>query len=339
MRNKPKKKKSLFILGILVLFLSIWYSVTASQSEYHKTENVDFVFETIIINSPDPERLSDFYQNVFRATKVGSDPKWDLENSDRSSITLKTPDYKDQGPLLTIFKGQKENSKLPSANDIGYAHICFEADNIPGLIKQIVKNGGKIISNFEDLEKVPAIYGTDPDGNVFEIHLPFPTPFTPLTFYRSLNSFLRIRFKLSPPETDRIRFLHVNINSKDWNKTLNFYNKILNSSATGFERDYKGEFIENLTGIKGAEVKGRHIALPGYSAGGPTFEIFTYNQFSPRGPLSKSDTGKVATGFRVLNLKAALDKVIQEGGTLISEKQNESAILRDIDGNLFLLAQ
>ncbi|TGM98473.1 VOC family protein [Leptospira dzoumogneensis] len=339
MRNRPRKKKSLLILGILALVLSIWYSVTASQSEYHKTKNTNFTFETIIVNSPDPERLSDFYRNVFRATKVGSDPKWDLENSNRSSITLKTPDYKDQGPLLTIFKGQKENSKLPSANDIGYAHICFEADDIPGLIKQILKNGGKIISSFEDLEKVPAIYGTDPDGTVFEIHLPFPTPFTPLTLYRTLNSLIRIQLKLSPPKTDSIRFLHVNINSKDWERTLSFYTRVLNTTSTGFERNYKGEFIQNLTGIQNAEVKGRHIILPGYSAGGPTFEIFTYNQFSSDSPLNKSDTGRVATGFRVLSLKTAVNKVIQEGGTLISEKENESAILRDIDGNLFLLAQ
>ncbi|BDA79527.1 hypothetical protein LPTSP3_g24570 [Leptospira kobayashii] len=332
-------KKFSIIIIILVAIVSVWWGITASQSDYHAIENSDFSYATVIINSPDPERLSDFYRNVFGAEKIKSGYEWNLVGSEKDFISLKTPGYREGGPLITIGKIDKSDAKPPLANDLGYAHICFESDNIPGLIKQILKNGGKILSTFEDLEKVPAAYATDPDGNVFEIHLPFPTPLTPKTIYRSLNSLIRTNFKLSPPETDMIRFLHVNINSADWSKTVVFYTKILSTSATGFERDYKGDFIERLTGVSGAKVRGRHVTLPGYSEGGPTFEVFTYNQFSSKGPLNKSEKGRVATGFLVRDLNAAVNKVVQEGGILISQNGNQTALLKDIDGNLLVFAE
>ncbi|TGK55959.1 VOC family protein [Leptospira wolffii] len=330
-------KKTLIVLSILFASLIVWSLLTASAGEYRKTKNPGFSFETIIINSPDPERLSVFYKNVFRAKRIDMDPDWTLGNSPGSGIALRTPDYKEEGPILVLLKSGKSVQNSTSANDLGYAHICFEADDLRGLVREIVKNGGTIVSIFPDPEKAPAIYAKDPDGNVFEIHFPFPTPLAPSTIYRSLDSLIRTNFKLSPPKTDRIRFLHVNINSKDWKKILSFYSKILDTSATGFERDYKGDFIENLTGVREAKVQGKHLLLPGYSEGGPTFEIFTYNNFSKRGPLDKSDIGRIAVGLRVFDLRSFVKKILQEGGTSLDEKGN-TAILKDIEGNLLLVS-
>lgn len=330
-------KKTLLILCVFIFSLTLWWLLGPGPQDYTKTPDADISFETVLFRSSDPKRLSDFYKNTFLAKETETIPEWILGKTDSSPITLRTPGYLGEGPYLTILKAEKPALES-SANDLGYAHICFETDNVPGLIHSIRKNGGKIDSNFEDLEKVPAIYGKDPDGNVFEIHIPFPTPLSPSTIFRSLNSFVRTRFKFAPPETDRIRFLHVNINSKDWSKALSFYGRILEASPTGFERDYQGDFIENLTGLKGIRVQGRHLPLPGYSEGGPTFEIFTYNRFSKRGPLQFSDTGRVAVGFRVSDVNALTRKILQEGGTLVKEKEGDTAILQDPEGNLFLLA-
>ncbi|TGK36669.1 VOC family protein [Leptospira andrefontaineae] len=331
-------KKFLIVLFSILFLITIWWVLTPSPHEYKRILNSDFSFETVIFRSSDPKRLSDFYQNVFRAKETKTDSNWTLGDPLSSVITLRTPDYQNEGPIFTILKAEKSNQGTSSANDLGYAHICFETDNVPGLIQTIQKNGGKIDSSFEDLQKVPAIYGRDPDGNIFEIHIPFPTPLSPSTIFRSLNSLVRTRFKLNPSGIDKIRFLHVNINSRDWTKALSFYGKILETNATGFERDYKGDFIENLTGLTGIEVKGRHLPLPGYEEGGPTFEIFTYNNFSKGGPLNKSDTGRIAVGFRVLDLKAAVNKILPEGG-IILEEYDTSVILKDPEGNLFVISQ
>lgn len=318
--------------------ISAWWVITASQSDYHKIDDVDFSYAALILNSPNPERLSEFYRNVLGVQISEEESVWSLNGSSNSVIYLRTAGYDKQGPLLTILKSDKSNTPSPSPNDLGYAHICFESDDVPGLIRQILKNGGKILSSFKDLEKVPVAYATDPDGNVFEIHLPFPTPVTPRTIYRSLKSLVRIYFKLPPAKVDAVRFLHVNINSTNWIKTMDFYTKVLATSSTGFERNYKGEFIENLTGVNGAVVQGRHVELPGYSEGGPTFEIFTYNKSSSKGPRTINEVGIVATGFRVRNVDTAIKKIIGEGGTLMSRRGSRSAILKDIDGNILILA-
>ncbi|MFB5650626.1 VOC family protein [Leptospira wolffii] len=333
------KKTLIVVLSILFASLILWSLITASAGEYRKTKGSGFSFETIIINSPDPERLSVFYKNVFRAKRIYMDPDWTLGNSPGSGIALRTPDYKEEGPILVLLKNGQSVQNSTSANDLGYAHICFEADDLGGLVREIVKNGGTIVSTFPDPEKAPAIYAKDPDGNIFEIHFPFPTPLAPSTIYRSLDSLIRTNFKLSPPKTDRIRFLHVNINSKDWKKTVSFYNKILDTSSTGFERDYKGDFIQNLTGVREAEVQGKHLLLPGYSEGGPTFEVFTYNRFSSRPIPERSEPGRIATGFRVSDLQKSISKIVQEGGILIDQKEARSSVLKDIDGNLILLTK
>lgn len=330
-------KKFLIILFSVFFLIIIWWILTPSPHVYKRIPNSEFSFETVIFRSSDPKRLADFYENVFKAKEIEKKSNWTLGEPLSSVISLRTPDYQEEGPIFTILKSEKSNQETSAANDLGYAHICFETDNVPGLIQTIQKNGGHIDSRFEDLQKVPAIYGRDPDGNIFEIHIPFPTPISPNTIFRSLNSLIRTRFKLDPPGIDKIRFLHVNINSKDWTKPLSFYSKIFGTSATGFERDYKGDFIENLTGIQGVEIKGRHLPLPGYEEGGPTFEIFTYNNFSKKGPLDKFDTGRIAVGFRVFDLRSSVNKILQEGGILL-EEQDDTAILKDPEGNLILLS-
>ncbi|WP_108928273.1 VOC family protein [Leptospira johnsonii] len=331
-------KKLLIVLLSVPFLITFWWILTPSPHEYKRIPNSDFSFETVIFRSPDPKRLSHFYKNAFQAMETTSAFSWTLGGPPSSAITLRTPEYQNEGPLFTILKAKKPNLGISAANDLGYAHICFETDNVPGLIQTIQKNGGRIDSSFKDLQKVPAIYGRDPDGNIIEIHIPFPTPLNPSTIFRSLNSFIRTYFKLNPPKMDKIRFLHMNINAKDWSKTLSFYSKIFETSSTGFERDYKGDFIENLTGIQGIEIKGRHLPLPGYDDGGPTFEIFTYNRFSERGPLDSSDTGRIAVGFSVLDLRSSVNKILKKGGILLEEHAN-TAILKDPEGNLLLVSQ
>ncbi|PJZ75604.1 VOC family protein [Leptospira neocaledonica] len=331
-------KKFLIVLFSILFFIIIWWILTPSPHEYKRIPNSEFSFETVIFRSPDPKRLSDFYTNVFKAKETEKKSDWALGDPLSSVISLRTPDYQEEGPIFTILKSEKSNHGTSAANDLGYAHICFETDNVPGLIQTFLKNGGSIDSVFEDLQKVPAIYGRDPDGNIIEIHIPFPTPLSPSTIFRSLNSLVRTHFKLDPPAIDKIRFLHVNINTKDWTKTLSFYSKIFETSSTGFERDYKGDFIEKLTGIQGIEIKGRHLPLPGYDEGGPTVEIFTYNNFSEKGPLEKSDAGKIAVGFLTSDLRSAANKILQDGG-ILTEEYNNTIMFKDPDGNLILVSQ
>jgi predicted enzyme related to lactoylglutathione lyase len=332
-------KKIGIAIGILVTLISLWWGISASQSDYHALKDSEISYATVFMNSEDPEGLALFYEKVFGSVRVKSVKEWQIEGLGSAAITLDTPGYQGDGPLLSIFKISKGKRGPLSPSDPGYAHICFEGDDMPGLVRRILANGGQILSTFEDLEKAPVVYGTDPDGNAVEVHIPLPTPLTPKTIFRSLHSFLRTKFKMAPPAEDGIRFLHVNINSTDWRRTVSFYEKALGATPTGFERNYEGEFIGNLTGIKGAVVRGQHLALPGYSVGGPTLEIFSYNQPPRVGPLMLSDKGRTATGFWVQDVGQAVQKMVRTGGTLVSERKGESALLKDIDGNHLIFVQ
>ncbi|MBA1263187.1 hypothetical protein G7020_09985 [Pseudomonas stutzeri] len=106
----------------------------------------------------------------------------------------------------------------------------------------------------------------------------------------------------------------------------------------GAERNYEGGFIFELTGIDGVAVRGRHIALPGYSSGGPTLEAFIYNRATRNMPLSFSDSGVVAIGFDTQSIEKTVSRMTAAGGGQIS-RTGQTAITQDPYGNLIQLRQ
>ena len=223
--------------------------------------------------------------------------------------------------------------------DLGYAHLCFESDDVYRITRLIEARGGTVLSTFDDIQAAAAIYAKDPDGNAIEVHIPLPEPVTPWTIARTLNTGVRTYFKLPPVENTNLRFLHVNINSTNWQRTVAFYQQAFDAVPTGIERNYDGDFIRKVTGVAGAVVRGRHVALPGFSPGGPTFEIFTYNKPSSQGPLTLADVGRVATGFRVMDLRAALARIEAAGGVVDRHLSDNVVLVKDTDGNLLTLRQ
>ena len=318
-------------LGVGALALATWWALTESSDRYRALDETDIAYAGVVVNTPDPERLARFYLDTFGGERLSA-------TEENAEIRLRTPGYEGRGPTLTLRRVAAGSGQGPlRAQDHGYAHICFEADDVPGLTRRIRANGGTLLSRFDTPHIEPGIYALDPDGNVIEGHLPFATPLTPRTILRTLNSLLRTVLDLAPPSDDRVRFLHVNINSANWERTARFYEAAFDARPTGFQRDYQGSYISQLTGVEGAAVRGRHVALPGYSEGGPTFEIFSYNQSPTQGPLGIDDLGRVMTEFTVRDLDAIEARVVEAGGTSIERQRPNSSLVADADGNLILL--
>lgn len=118
-----------------------------------------------------------------------------------------------------------------------------------------------------------------------------------------------------------------------------FYQQAVGGEPIGIERNYQGDFIARLTGVAGAEVHGRHVALPGYSPGGPTFEVFAYNRAAGIGPLGLDDLGRVATGIRVRDLNAAVARFTSAGGVVERRLDADRVLVQDRDGNRLALRQ
>ena len=139
-----------------------------------------------------------------------------------------------------------------------------------------------------------------------------------------------------------IKYVHTNNISKDWKELSSFYIKVFDCIPLS-ERDLSGEWIDKMTQIDKVEIKGIHLALPGYESG-PTLEIFQYYPEDPNPIMSTiNNPGYRHIAFHVDNVEEVLQKVIEHDGKQIGElikKQYETlglltaVYVEDPEGNI-----
>ena len=142
---------------------------------------------------------------------------------------------------------------------------------------------------------------------------------------------------------NRIKYVHTNIIAKDWAKLADFYIKVFECELMYPERNLNGKWLDDLTRIKNAEIKGIHLRLPGYE-NGPTLEIFEYDPkllVDKKHPLNGQGLGHLA--FHVDSVQDVLEKLLANGGEqlgdLVIQDYGELGILtavytRDLEGNI-----
>jgi predicted enzyme related to lactoylglutathione lyase len=72
------------------------------------------------------------------------------------------------------------------------------------------------------------------------------------------------------------KYAHANLVAKDWRRLAAFYREVFGCVPVPPERDLSGDWLDKLTGIRGAHISGIHLRLPGFGNDGPTLEIFQY---------------------------------------------------------------
>ena len=73
------------------------------------------------------------------------------------------------------------------------------------------------------------------------------------------------------------RYVHTNLIAQDWRRLAAFYEQVFGCRPVPPERNLSGQWLEQSTGIRGSEIQGVHLRLPGHGERGPTLEIFQYN--------------------------------------------------------------
>ena len=116
-----------------------------------------------------------------------------------------------------------------------------------------------------------------------------------------------------------MKFVHVNIIAKDWEKLAHFYEKTFGCIRLEPERNLSGEVLEKGTGISNAGLKGVHLKLPGYKEDGPTLEIFQYNQNENRTPVLVNREGFGHIAFAVDDIEKVRSEILAAGGQSIGE--------------------
>jgi predicted enzyme related to lactoylglutathione lyase len=115
------------------------------------------------------------------------------------------------------------------------------------------------------------------------------------------------------------RFAHTNIVARDWRRLAAFYKDVFGCTPVPPERDLQGEWLDAATGLQGAHIQGVHLRLPGYGDGGPTLEIFQYNHPAERPGTAINRPGLAHIAFAVDDVEAALDALLEAGGSTIGE--------------------
>jgi catechol 2,3-dioxygenase-like lactoylglutathione lyase family enzyme len=115
------------------------------------------------------------------------------------------------------------------------------------------------------------------------------------------------------------RYGHTNIIAADWKRLVGFYVEVLGCVVVPPERHYQGENLERGTGVRGAEVMGAHLRLPGHGPDGPTLEIFTYTTSVDRPPTAVNRPGFGHIAFMVDDVQAAREEVLAAGGRAIGD--------------------
>jgi catechol 2,3-dioxygenase-like lactoylglutathione lyase family enzyme len=115
------------------------------------------------------------------------------------------------------------------------------------------------------------------------------------------------------------KYVHTNLIARDWQKLSGFYQQVIGCKPVPPERHYKGTDLERGTGIKGSELHGVHLRLPGYGENGPTLEIYSYSiQIEGlAAEVNRPGFGHIA--FSVVNVIKAREDVLQAGGRAIGE--------------------
>ena len=111
-----------------------------------------------------------------------------------------------------------------------------------------------------------------------------------------------------------IKYAHTNLIANDVPLLVSFYRDVLGCRSIGETRDLCGGWVDQLTGIPGAHIFGEHLALPGYSAGGPTLEIFGYDAVVPHTAPGVNASGFTHIAFAVDDVLQTLQDVLSRGG-------------------------
>jgi len=85
------------------------------------------------------------------------------------------------------------------------------------------------------------------------------------------------------------------------------------------ERDLSGSWLDKLTDLSKAQIKGIHLLLPGYSSEGPTLEIFEYNHNKKNKTKLINLEGFGHIAFAVENVEEKLNLLLANGGSAVGQ--------------------
>lgn len=143
-----------------------------------------------------------------------------------------------------------------------------------------------------------------------------------------------------------MRYAHTNLIAKDWQALSRFYQELFECVPVPPERHYRGELLENGTGIVDTELHGQHLRLPGYGDNGPTLEIYSYTISEEAIYPAVNRPGFAHLAFEVASVEQTQAQVLAAGGSRVGDIVTQQiatgakvtwCYVRDPEGNILEL--
>ena len=117
----------------------------------------------------------------------------------------------------------------------------------------------------------------------------------------------------------KARFSHVNLSSRNWRALADFYMAVFGCIEKPPVRELDGAWLDALTGMPKARIKGIHLILPGFGDHGPTLEIFEYHENRVNGDKAINLEGFGHIAFAVEDVDQSVALLLSHGGSLVGE--------------------
>ena len=115
------------------------------------------------------------------------------------------------------------------------------------------------------------------------------------------------------------KYVHTNLIARDWKRLVRFYCDVFGCVPTGPERNLSGAWLDRVTSLRDAHLRGVHLRLPGYEENGPTLEIFGYEEMVAGQMPTANKGGFAHIAFAVDDVEQALKAVIAAGGGAVGD--------------------
>jgi predicted enzyme related to lactoylglutathione lyase len=117
----------------------------------------------------------------------------------------------------------------------------------------------------------------------------------------------------------RAKYVHTNLIARDWRRLVRFYSEVFGCVAKGSERDLSGAWLDQVTSLRNAHLRGVHLRLPGYGEDGPTLEIFSYEEIVEGQMPAAHECGFAHIAFAVHDVDEALEAAIAASGSTVGD--------------------
>ena len=292
-------------------------------------------FSYVQIGAKDYKKLADFYVKALGFVYC-EDNGW---LGGKEGICLKAPGFAEGEALIFGFIPANKGS-VAKINDAGFAHTCFETNDVRAAVRSLLKHGGSIHSTMGKPEIHPCVYCKDPEGNVVEFHIPFPSQKTFGEIANTASCLLGLKpeknWRNNDDATGAVKFIHVNIICPDWEKLCGFYREAFDCVNVGSQKDHQGGYKEQVIGVPNVHVVGQHVLLPGFAKDYPTLEIFTYSVPGRDFACAEDALGINCIGFACADREAVAEVVKAAGGT-INEKGEDYILAGDMQNGRIIL--